>query len=281
MVLGVLEMQTNRAVAPILVGIASTCLFSASCREAEPPRVVAPVNMETKINPSDGLSYVRIPAGQFEMGCSQKDEECRPSEKPAHLVTLTRDFWIGQTEVTVGAYKQFAEATGTSIAETSGWGSMLRLKAYFAGNTHPVGNLDWHDAAAYCRWAGGRLPSEAEWEYAARAGSADARYGDIDEIAQTWCSFCSENPGYARPVAEKKPNAFGLYDTLGNMEEWVFDWYGEYGADPQQDPNGPVSGTGRMHRGGAWAYASTPRVSERSRSAYQRTMSTGVRCALN
>jgi len=111
--------------------------------------------------------------------------------------------------------------------------------------------VSWEDARRYCEVVGGRLPTEAEWEYAARADSEDARYGDLDEIA--W--HRSNSGSKTHPVGQKLPNAWGLYDTLGNVLEWVADWYGKdyYRASliPAVDPKGPDSGSLRVLRGGS------------------------------
>jgi formylglycine-generating enzyme required for sulfatase activity len=199
---------------------------------------------QVRANPKDGLKYVWIPPGTFMMGCSPGDNECGGDENPAHQVTITKGFWIGQTPVTAGAYKRFAGATGRQMPDApsfnSGWSD---------GNM-PIVNVTWDDAQACCVWAGGRLPTEAEWEYAARGGSTEARYGPIDDIA--WHTYNSG--GQAHDVAQKHANGFGLYDVQGNVWEWVNDWYlPGYLQSPSLDPRGPGSGRMRVRRGGSWA----------------------------
>ena len=196
-------------------------------------------------NRNDGLKYVWIPPGAFMMGCSTGDNECRDNEKPAHHVSITKGFWIGQTVVTVGAYKRFAVETGRQMPyapnSKSGW----------ANDTMPVGNVNWNDAHDYCTWAGARLPTEAEWEYAARGGSTDARYAPLDEVA--W--YRANSGGRVHPVGERRPNGFGLYDVLGNVWEWVNDWDENYYQNtPCQDGSGLGLTTGQERglRGGSW-----------------------------
>jgi formylglycine-generating enzyme required for sulfatase activity len=201
-------------------------------------------------NPKDGLKYVWIPPGTFMMGCSPGDDQCVDNEKPSHQVTISKGFWIGQTEVTVGAYKRFAVATGRQMPPAPsfsfGW----------ANDAMPIVNLTWNDARDYCAWAGGRLPTEAEWEYAARGGSTEARYGKLDEIA--W--YDKNSGGQTHEVGKKRANSFGLFDVLGNVLEWVNDWYDEkyYKSSPSKDPPGPWSGSLHVLRGGSWH--SDPRV---------------------
>jgi formylglycine-generating enzyme required for sulfatase activity len=188
--------------------------------------------LRTRTNPKDGLTYVWIPPGTFTMGCSAGDGECNDSEKPAHQVTITRGFWIGQTPVTQEAYER---VTGTNPSR-------------FRGARLPGEGVTWEEARAYCEAVGMRLPTEAEWEYAARGGDAAARYGPVDVVA--WHRGNSD--AKTHEVGQKQANGFGLYDMLGNVWEWVADWYERYHAGPVSDPRGPLSGTSRVLRGGSW-----------------------------
>jgi formylglycine-generating enzyme required for sulfatase activity len=192
-------------------------------------------------NARDGLKYVWIPAGSFMMGCSPGDNECFDDEKPAHRITISKGFWVGQTSVTVGAYKRFAGATGRKMPPSP------NFNRGWANENMPIVDVTWDDAKEYCTWAGGRLLTEAEWEYAGRGGSTEARYGNIDEIA--WYSHNSEKQPHE--VAQKPANGFGLFDVLGNIWEWVNDRYDPryYQSSPSLDPAGPTSGDYRVLRG--------------------------------
>ena len=195
-------------------------------------------------NPKDGLKYVWIKPGSFMMGCSPGDSECQGDETPFHQVTITRGFWIGQTPVTVGAYKRYEGGTGRQMPE------FPNFNPDWANENMPIVNVNWDDATGFCGWAGGRLPTEAEWEYAARGGTLDASYGNINVIA-----WYDQNSGdRTHDVAGKRPNEFGLYDMLGNVWEWVNDEYSPsyYLTGPSQDPSGPASGQRRVLRGGSW-----------------------------
>jgi serine/threonine-protein kinase len=257
---------------------------------------------EAKVNPNDGLKYVWIPPGTFEMGCSPGDTECVYWEKPSHQVTITKGFWLGETEVTVGAYRHYAAATGRHMPpepDSNG----RPLNAGWGDEAMPIVDVTWDDAQAYCSWAGGRLPTEAEWEYSARAGSTAARYGDLDEIAwyadnsgrqrvdsdriwkddqANYADRLNENGNGMHEVGQKRANAFGLYDILGNVWEWVNDWYDEnyYQNSPSQDPTGPASGGFRVLRGGSWdIFPEYVRFSDRlSWSPADRIDSHGFRC---
>ena len=198
-----------------------------------------------RVNPQDALKYVWIAPGNFLMGCSPGDNDCSALEKPAHQVTLSRAYWIGQTEVTVGAYKRFVGATKAKMPPVA-----PKLDRGWKRDTFPIVDVIWEEANQYCAWTGGRLPTEAEWEYAARGGSPQARYGDLTAIA-----WSKENAGnQTHEVAAKQANGFGLYDTLGNVWEWVNDWFDPnyYPSGAAQDPSGPATGQEKVLRGGSW-----------------------------
>jgi formylglycine-generating enzyme required for sulfatase activity len=218
----------------------------------EPPKI---------IEKSDGLRYISVPAGTFRMGCSPADAGCDPDESPLHEVQLS-SYYIGESEVTQAA-----------------WAKVMKTNpSQFRGDSLPVEMVTWDDADRYCRAIGGRLPTEAEWEYAARAGTTAASYGALQEIA-----WYNQNSNAApHPVRQRQANAWGLYDTLGNVWEWVADWHGRYPAGKQKDPQGPAGGLYRMLRGGSWFnYPGFVRVSIRYRVEPSfRNIDVGLRCAL-
>ena len=198
---------------------------------------------KTRINRRDNLTYIWIAPGTFRMGCSPGDTDCHDDET-AHDVTLTKGYWFGQTEVTVDAFRHFSLATEAAMPrppdDNPNW----------ADSSKPISNVNWNSAAAYCSWGMGRLPTEAEWEFAARGGAPQMRYGPIDRIA--W--FGGNSKGRASAVKGLLPNDLGLYDTLGNLWEWTADLYGRdyYGQSPVSDPRGAQTGEFRVLRGGSW-----------------------------
>ena len=211
------------------------------------------------LNPKDGLEYVRIAPGTFIMGCSSGDSECEADEKPAHRVTLTKGFRMGVTAVTQEAYQRVMRTNPSN----------------FKGAKLPVEQVNWTEAQNYCSTVGMRLPTEAEWEYAARAGTTGARYGELDTIA-----WYNQNSGSkTHEVGQKAPNAWGLYDMLGNVWQWTGDWYAdEYQGGNETDPKGPASGKYRTLRGGSWNNeAQRTRASNRNRNQPDNRNNTSVR----
>lgn len=218
------------------------------------------------INPKDGLTYVWIPPGSFSMGCSPGDSECQPDENPRHLVEFPKGFWLGQTEVTNAAYHRVVPSSPFSPKEAK----------------LPVVRLSWIDAKAYCAAAGGRVPTEAEWEYAARAGTLEPYYGVPSKIA-----WYAANSGDARhEVGTLQPNAYGLYDMLGNASEWVLDrYYNKYDIEAPAVGNveQPLpSNATALTRGGFWeSEASGVRVSRRVEAEKDEPAPMGgVRCVV-
>lgn len=217
------------------------------------------------------MEFVWIRPGSFMMGCSSGDTECYAEEKPAHRVAITRAFELGRYQVT---QQQYEAALGSN-------------PSYFPAASQPVEGVSWDDAQKFCEALNAkkdgylyRLPTEAEWEYAARAGDTTSRYGPLNEIA--W--YADNSEGRTHPVGLKKPNAFGLYDTLGNVWEWVQDRYDPdyYSHSAASDPQGADNGEYRIARGGSWrGIARGPaRVSSRYIvKSSVRSIVIGFRCA--
>lgn len=191
---------------------------------------------------------VTIPGGTFIMG---KESESGANFSPAHLVEITA-FHMDQYKVTNQEYAEFCTATGHRLPE------FWNVDVFRCGEdypTYPVVGISWYDASKYAQWAGKRLPTEAEWEYAARGGLAGKEYPNGDN----WDKKTPVNqPGswvnWIEPVGQFEPNGFGLHDIAGNAWEWTADRYaGDYYAhSPKTDPPGPEKGTSRVIRSGSW-----------------------------
>ena len=184
---------------------------------------------------------VIIPTGIFYMGSDSGDWD----EQPVHKVKLDK-FVISKYEVTVGEYKAFCKLTGIEMPAIPKWGWI---------DEHPIVNVSWNDANEYAKWIGKRLPTQAEWEFAARGGDKSKNYiysgsNDIDEVA--WHEKNANNTTHQ--VALKKPNELGLYDMTGNVWEWCADWYEEdyYSISPGNNPKGATKGEKKVLRGGSW-----------------------------
>ena len=256
---------------------------------------------------------VKIPAGAFLMGSHDRS----PDEAPVHEVTVAA-FWIDRYEVTVKAFGAFVAATGyRTEAERFGWSGVFDIargawtRADGADWRHPEGpgswappeepvtQVSWNDAVAFARWAGKRLPTEAEWEYAARGGLAGRTYAWGDELrpagrvmANWWQGVFPDRDtgedGYRgrAPVGRFPPNGYGLYDVIGNVWEWCSDWYDAayYRGSPASRPRGPRAGRERVMRGGSWMcsenFCSNYRVASRSHATPDSGLDNlGFRCA--
>ena len=189
-----------------------------------------------------GMEFMWIEAGRFMMG-SPEDEEGRFADELQHEVRISEGFWMGKYEVTQGEWEAVMGANPSDFKN--------------CGPRCPVDSVSWIDAEEFIRRLNGResgkgyryqLPTEAEWEYAARAGTTGARYGVLDLIA-----WYGDNSGFeTHPVGEKQANAWGLHDMLGNVYEWTADWSGGYPSSSVTDPHGPSTGSYRVSRGGGW-----------------------------
>ncbi|MGQ9632169.1 MAG: PEGA domain-containing protein [bacterium] len=215
----------------------------------------------------DGKEMVWIPGGTFQMGDGD------PDEKPVHTVTLD-GFWMDTTEVTNAEFKKFVDEARYS--PQGGW-------KYDSGKAnHPAVNVTWNDAVAYARWAGKRLPTEAEWEYAA-GGPEHTKWSLGDEFDGSKYTWMDNQGNPTRPVASHPANGFGLYDMSGNVWEWCADWFSEryYANSPSANPKGPSSGTYRVLRGGSWYdFERSLRVACRLRYGPTRwIVNGGFRCA--
>jgi len=198
------------------------------------------------------IQWVQIPAGTFTMGSPSYETDRASNEGPQHSVSLS-GFKMSKYEVTFAQYDAFCDATGRTKPSDEGWGR---------GN-RPVINVDWNDATAFAQWMGCRLPTEAEWEYACRAGTTSP-FNTGSCLSSSEANYAGNYPystcaigtylGNSLPVGFYAPNAWGLYDMHGNVWEWCSDWYGGYSSGAQTNPEGPSSGSYRVLRGGSWFY---------------------------
>jgi formylglycine-generating enzyme required for sulfatase activity len=222
-------------------------------------------NMQNHSN-SIGMEFVLIPAGSFTMGADKNFKAASDDETPQHRVSISKPFYLGKHEVTQA---QWEAVMGNNPSR-------------FEGRDNPVEMVSWDDTQEFIqrlnRQEGHkryRLPTEAEWEYAARAGTTGA-YSFGDDVGQLgqYAWYGANCRGRTHPVGQKQPNPWGLYDMHGNVWEWVQDWYGEryYSSSPGTDPKGPSSGYYRVFRGGCWFFDA-----ERCRSANRNGSTPGLR----
>ena len=247
----------------MFLGAAATAVW------ADPPASQPAKELTLDLGNGVSLKLVQIPAGKFTMG-SPKDEKDRGDDEglppgkwvndnPQIEVTISKPFYLGVTHVTVDQYAQFVKDTGQKHEEPG----------FKQPGDHPVVNVSWDDAQAFCQWLSKKsgktvvLPMEAQWEYACRAGTKTRfSFGDKDDDLGDYGWYAGnsmdkdKDARMTHPVGQKKPNAWGLYDVHGNAYQWCSDYYAEY-TGAGTDPTGPKDGSLRVLRGGSWG--STPR----------------------
>jgi formylglycine-generating enzyme required for sulfatase activity len=216
----------------------STLVFSSGVATAE--------ELSKTYTNSIGMKFVLIPAGTFMMGADKEFEEAEDYEQPRHQVTISKPFYLGVYEVT---QQQWKDVMGNNPSN-------------FKGRDNPVETVSWEDVQDFIRRLNQkeghsryRLPTEAEWEYAARAGSTSTYFfGDDESQLGDYAWYPGNSGRTTHPVGQKRANDWGLYDILGNVWEWVGDWWGEtyYASSPSADPTGPISGAYRVDRGCGW-----------------------------
>jgi formylglycine-generating enzyme required for sulfatase activity len=236
-----------RLILMMVTAVFATCLSSAGAVMAQ---------SEKEMTNSIGMKLVLLPKGTFQMG-SPIEEAGADDDEAQHQVTISKDYYLGVTEVTQGQYEK---VMGTNPSHFQ-----KRVIRKSDSSMYPVEQVSWEDAVEFCKKlsdlpeekAAGRvyrLPTEAEWEYACRAGSKTAySFGESSESLADYAWFDGNSNNQTHPVGEKKANAWGLYDMHGNVWEWCSDWYGEYPKGAVSDPVGPREGSDRVHRGGSWS----------------------------
>jgi len=239
---GLIMRMLHRYGTLLVTATTSLCLLHALVPAA--PKA----NPQATASPPPGM--VLIPAGEFTMGHSSEGDH-----NPAHKVELTA-FYLDTHEVTNGQYAKYIEETKARDPEF--WG----MKRYHSGPTYPshsVVGVNWNEAKSYCEWAGKRLPTEAEWECAARGGLVDKDYPHGEKLTPKVANYwqwdkLAPSGGEIVAAGSYPPNAFGLHDMAGNLAEWVADHYDEdcYKNSPRENPTGPEEGKFRVIRGGGW-----------------------------
>lgn len=219
-----------------------------------PPLIGPPVSSTEWIHPKTGIVLVRIPKSEFKCGIDGDEFD----NGPAHWVALSA-YSIGKYEVTWKDYRRFSQATGYPMPKKPCWSNLppveqSRRRVQSPADEHPVTMISWFDAAAYCEWAGLRLLTECEWEFAAR-GLDGRRYPWGNEHARDRANVS----GNGTTPVDQYPlgvSPFGVYDLLGNVFEWVADLYGEdyYSCSPRDNPKGTLTSTNRVVRGGSFRF---------------------------
>jgi len=239
-------MATRQAWTAWAAVLATAVLLSApGCSSQPEPSQGKSKELTLDLGGGVTVKLALIPAGKFMMGSPDSEKGRVVNEGPQHEVTISKPFYMGVTEVTQAQYEA---VMGTNLSN-------------FKGEANPVEQVSWNDAEGFCKKLSDktrqavRLPTEAEWEYACRAGTATAfSFGDADSVLGDYAWYSANSGNTTHPVGQKKPNAWGLYDMHGNVWEWCADWYGDYPKGAVTEPQGPASGTSRVLRGGSWVW---------------------------
>jgi formylglycine-generating enzyme required for sulfatase activity len=242
---------------------------------------------------SIGMAFVQIPAGSFLMGSPERDREAADDEKPQHRVTLSQAFYLGKYEVTQAQWEAVMGSNPYTLARSNPYYSLPGMAARLRHPTQPA-TVSWNDAQEFIKRLNQkeghdryRLPTEAEWEYAARAGTTTAYFFGDDAKELGRYAWYGEDfaTGSTHPVGQKGANGWGLYDVYGNVWEWTQDRYGDgrfYAHSPMLDPKGATDGSSRVVRGGSW-HASAVSWRSAFRRQYEpdyRGISIGFRLAM-
>ena len=240
-----------------------------------------------------GMVFVQIPAGSFLMGSPDQVRDAGDNEKPQHRVTISQPFYLGKYEVTQAEWQAVMGSSSYSQKRNNDFYNLPGMASRLTGPNNPA-TVSWNDAQEFIRRLNEkeghnryRLPTEAEWEYAARAGTSSSySFGDDANELGRYAWYGEDfTSGSTHPVGRKDANPWGLHDMHGNVWEWVQDWYGgHYYADsPARDPQGPPTGAKRVVRGGSWHQSATSWRSafRRQYDADYRGISIGFRLALS
>ena len=260
------------------ITVRTSSAAAASLAAASPPPPLAP--RKPIDNPTDGLRYVWIPPATFQMGCVPHDQSCAESEKPRHAVTVIHGFWMSRTEVTVRSYKAYSADHGLSMP------SALKFNKNWKHRNHPMIRVSWQEAADFCSWAGGRLPTEVEWEYAGRGGKEGRIFPNGNGLDRRDANFAGKGARdkweYTSPAGYFPANGFDLHDMAGNVWEWTADGYRSdaYATSDEPGSQDTAPGQARVIRGGSmYSDVRSLRVSYRGRSnAESRLFYIGFRC---
>jgi sulfatase modifying factor 1 len=263
--------------------VAAPVVAAASEPAKTEPQAPAPGLSRT--NRKDRLDYVWVPPGEFEMGCVENDNDCDADEKPRHSVKISHGFWMSKTEVTVRAYQSYVDSQKQKLKMPPASPS---TDPKWRFTDRPIINVTWEQAEAFCTWTGGSLPTEAQWEYAARGGQKGNIYPWGNDISRDRANYdgAGGNDRWTEtsPVGSFDANPLGLFDMAGNVWELTRDWYQKdyYQMSPVEDPPGPAASKEHVARGGSWF--SSPkqlRTSIRRRVGIsERANHIGFRCIL-